>query len=127
MVDSFKLLGVTINKKLNFRQHIRNIEKEANKRLFSIKRLFYLSFSVKVQFFKSFIMPIFDYCSTLCIYLTRSIIQTLANCYYFQIPKASEFNFMLVNNTLEKLGLQAFQHRLITRLIIFCWNVIFFN
>ena len=65
VVDSFKLLGVTIDKKLNFRQHVRNIKKDVNKRLFSIKRLFFLPFSVKLQFFKSFIIPVFDYCSTL--------------------------------------------------------------
>ena len=72
-------------------------------------------------------MPIFDYCSTLVIYLTKSTIQKLANYYYlslalllnFKIPIEAEFNFIAVNNELEKLGIQAFQNRVTRRLIAF--------
>ena len=72
-------------------------------------------------------MPVFDYCSTLFIYLTKSTIQKLANCYYLslalllncKIPIEPEFNFITVNNQLEKLGLQSLQHRVISRLVTY--------
>jgi hypothetical protein len=114
---------------------VRNIRKDVNKRLFSIKDLFYLSFPVKLQFFKSFIMPVFDYCSTLFIYLTKSTIQKLVNCYYlslalllnFKIPIEPEFNFITVNNQLEKLGLQSLQHRVISRLVTFTHKLFYYD
>ena len=55
VTDSFKLLGVTIDNELTFKQHIVNICKSVNKKLFSIKKLFYLPFNVRLQFFKTLI------------------------------------------------------------------------
>lgn len=81
VVNSFKLLGVTIDKKLSFLDHGRELRNNVNTRLFSIKRIFYLPYSVKIQFFKSFILPHFDYCSTLLIYFPKESIQKLANIY----------------------------------------------
>ena len=62
VVNSFKLLGVTIDNKLNFTEHCSNLKKIVNKKLYSIKRLFFLCTSVKIHFFKTFILPYFDYC-----------------------------------------------------------------
>jgi hypothetical protein len=56
VVSKFKLLGVIIDNKLNFKEHVSQQCASINKRLFSIKRLFYMSFDVNLQFFKSFIM-----------------------------------------------------------------------
>jgi hypothetical protein len=61
VVEQFKLLGVTIDNKLNFETYASMIKKSVNRKLYNIKRLFYLCQSVKLQFFKSFIMPHFDY------------------------------------------------------------------
>jgi hypothetical protein len=66
-VEQFKLLGAIIDNKLNFSQHRTNLRRTVFKKLYSIKRIFYLSFHVKVQFFKTFILPHFDYCITLAI------------------------------------------------------------
>lgn len=65
VVDQFKLLGVTIDNKLNFLNYVSTLKNSIIKKLYSIKRLFYLSFKVKLQFFKTFIMPYFDFCSTI--------------------------------------------------------------
>jgi ribonucleases P/MRP protein subunit RPP40 len=51
VVNSFKLLGVTIDNKLNFTEHCSNLKKIVNKKLNSIKRLFFLCTSVKIHFF----------------------------------------------------------------------------
>jgi hypothetical protein len=42
VVNSFKLFGVTIDNKLNFTEHCSNLKKIVNKKLYSIKRLFFL-------------------------------------------------------------------------------------
>ena len=44
MVNNFKLLGVTLDTKLNFDAYSAMLAKSINIRLFSIKRLFYLPF-----------------------------------------------------------------------------------
>ena len=89
VVSSVKLLGVTIDNKLNFAKYVGDLRLAINKRLYSIKNLFFLPTSVKIQFFKSFILPYFDYCSTLLAYFNKQMIQKLSNCYnklYFRNP-----------------------------------------
>ena len=81
VVDSFKLLGVTIDHKLNFNKYSRDLRLIVNKKMHSIKRLFYLCTAVKLQFFKSFIMPYFDYCLSLFIYFPKTTIQRINNCF----------------------------------------------
>ena len=41
LVDNFKLLGITLNNKLNFIKHSYLLKKFINRKLFSIKRLFF--------------------------------------------------------------------------------------
>ena len=127
VVTSFKLLGIIIDNKLTFSQHISELKKNINTRLYSIKRLFFLSLSVKILFLKTFVMPYFDYCSTISIYFPKATIQRLHNCYNMCIFKLINTNtissiqiiqntdFNRLNNTLEKYGINAFQHRYITR------------
>ena len=57
----------------------------------SIKRLFYLCTSVKIQFFKTFILPYFDYCLSLIIYFPSTAYQSLCNCFNLCLFKL--FNF----------------------------------
>jgi ribonuclease P/MRP protein subunit RPP40 len=60
-VKKFKLLGFIIDSKLELKLHVAQTCLTINRKLYSIKRLFYLPFKVKIQFFKSFILPYFDY------------------------------------------------------------------
>ena len=89
VVTSFKLLGITIDNKLNFKQYASDIRKAINHKLYSIKKLFYLSFNVKLQFLKTFILPYFDYCSTIIIYFNKTLIQKIANYFYICLFKKS--------------------------------------
>ena len=77
VVHEFKLLGVTIDNKLNFKKHVENVKKTVNKKLFSFKNLFFLSKCTKIQFFKTFILPHFDNCSTLIIYFLKHLLTAL--------------------------------------------------
>ena len=60
VVSSFKILGIIVDNKLNFLEYASKLRLIVNRKLFSIKKLFYLCTSVKLQFFKSFILPYFD-------------------------------------------------------------------
>ena len=95
VVESFKLLGVELDNKLNFSKYISNLSKQINIKLFSMKRLFYLATSVKIQFFKTFILPYFDYCLSLIIYFPNYVIQRLCNIYYMCLFKLFNFKFLL--------------------------------
>ena len=96
VVDSFKLLGIIIDNKFNFRKYSSQLRITVNKRIFSIKRLFYLSFSVKLQFFKSFIWPHFDYCNSLFIHFPKSTLQKISNCYYFCMLRLLNLKFQIL-------------------------------
>ena len=120
-MDSFKLLGVTIDNRLNFSEYVHIVKTDI------YKKLFYLSKSVKVQFFKSFIMPHFNYCMSIVIYFPKSSIQTLANCFYYCLYKLFKFKVssvpMETNNNLEKLGLSTFQNFIILKLCSFIHKI----
>ena len=120
VVQSFRLLGVTIDNKLSFSSYVANVCKMVNGKLFSIKRLFFLHFSVRLQFFKSFILPYFDYCCSLFIYFSKEMIQKISNLYYMCLYKLFKFNFISdsieANKFLENYGLNSFQHRILNNL-----------
>ena len=130
VVESFKLLGVTIDNKLTFSKYCSDVKKNINIKIFSIKRLFYLSTAVKIQFFKTFVMPYFDYCLSILIYFPKIAIQKLSNCFNnclynlfkFKIDvgeneTASNEHINDFNNELQKYGLFSFQHRLLNKIL----------
>ena len=85
MVIKYKLsapfnfyVSLLINK-LSFATHCSNLKKIISRKICIIKRLFYLATAVKIQFFKTFILPYFDYCLSLIIYFPKSTFQSLDN------------------------------------------------
>ena len=127
VVDKFKLLGVTIDEKLNFEQHVSELALKINRKLHSIKRLFYLSTNVKLQFFKTFILPYFDYCLSLAIYYSKDALQKLCNLYYKVLIKLFKFQIDnmevdWLNAYLKRFNLFSFQHRLFYRLSLFSFT-----
>jgi len=132
VVKSFKLLGITIDNKLNFSKYVGDLRTTVNRKMFSIKRLFYLATSVKIQFFKSFILPYFDFCSTLTLYFSKQMIQKVANAYNYCLFKLIGFRaivnysteFNIVNNNLSKYNLFNYQHRLLNKFLIFSHKIV---
>ncbi len=102
VVEQFKLLRVIIDNKLNFSQHVSNIRKTVFKKLYSIKRIFYLSFQVKVQFFKTFILPHFDYCISLAMYYNKCLIQKLSSLYSLCLYKLLKVKLLNLTNAQAK-------------------------
>ena len=129
-VTKFKLLGCIIDEKLKFNDHISSIILNINRKLHSIKRIFYLSTSVKIQFFKTFLLPYFDYCLSLLIYMSKTVIQKIANSYYICLFKLFGFNILnfddnlyKFNNQLKKYKLFSFHHRVCTRILSFGYSI----
>ena len=79
VVNEFKLLGCILDSKLTFNHHFKNLRATSLKKLFAIKRIFFLSEKIEVQFFKAFLLPRFDYCASLFIYLTKTLITSHEN------------------------------------------------
>jgi hypothetical protein len=98
VVKNFKLLGVTIDDSLGFHDHVELMKKSVNRKIFSYKKLFYLSLSTKVKFFKSFILPHFDYCFSLYIYFPKTLIDVIERFFNICI-------FRLLNIKLNGLSL----------------------
>ena len=98
VVTSFKLLGVTIDQKLNFAQYVGDLKRTINRRMYSIKRLFFLPTAVKIQFVKTFLLPHFDYCSSLYIYFSKALLQKLSNCYNYCLYKLIGFKHTVITS-----------------------------
>ena len=129
VVTKFKLLGIQIDNKLSFEQHVSDTCLKINRKLFSIKRIFYLSTSVKLQFFKTFLLPHFDYCISLSIYFSKRAIQKLSNCYYMCLNKLFKFNLTnmtvnTINDYLKQYNLFSLQHRIVLRISTFVHKIL---
>lgn len=124
IVESFKLLGVTIDRKLTFLEHISDLRRQINSRLYSIEQLFYLPLSVKLQLFKSL--------STISIYYPRSTLQKVCNTYNQCLHMLLRFNpktlreddILQFKIQLSEYNLYDFDSRLLTRLATFVFKVI---
>ncbi len=132
VVSEFKLLGIIIDNKLSFKNFVNNLKLNINRRLFAIKNLFYLSFNVKIQFFKTFLLPYFDYCNSLFIYFPHYSIQRISNLYNICLLKLFNFNYNIkysldfnyFNSFLNNYNLNCFQHRLLIKLFKFSYSLI---
>jgi hypothetical protein len=135
VVDHFKLLGVILDNKMRFSKFVSTTCRRINFKLFCIKRLFYMPISIKVQYFKTFVLPYFDYCLTLSIYFSKTLIQKLCNCYYislakmFNSSKSDKFNFANfdasnINSFLKKYNIFSFTHRIFLRLNLFGFKLL---
>jgi hypothetical protein len=124
VVDKFRLLGVLVDNKLKFDTYVAQQYLAINKRLFNIKKLFFLPQEVKMTFFKAFILPSFDYCISLALYYSKKSLQKLCKSFYFCLFKLFKFNFynkseQYINEFLEPFGLSSFQYRFVTKILLF--------
>jgi hypothetical protein len=131
VVHEFKLLGIWIDDKLNFNKQTADLRKAANIRLYSIRDIFFLAKRVKIQFFKTFILPIFNYCSSLIIYFPKSNVQKISNCFNrclhllifpknYRFPDPHSLTFLnQLNNFLETVNLNTFEHHYFKRIAIY--------
>jgi hypothetical protein len=129
VVNEFKLLGVILDSKLNFSNQVLNLKKAITKKLFIIKNMFHLSSAVRLQFFKTFILPYFDYCLSISIYFNNKQIDELENLYNFCLLKLFNIKLRFLNlidkyNLLKSLNLFPFKIRLFYRLSLFSYKIV---
>jgi hypothetical protein len=129
-VKKFKLLGVHLDDKLQFIDHAADICLSVNRRLYTIKKLFYLPYSVKIHFFKTFILPYFDYCISLTIYFHNTAIRKLCKMYYLCLFKLFGFKFLnldcnIVNDLLFNDYIFSFHHRIVFRITSFLFKILY--
>ena len=103
VVDEFKLLGITIDHNLFFNKYVDRLQSSVNQKLYSIRKLFYLSLNIKVQFFKTFIQTHLNYCSSLAIYFNKTLVNRIELFYVIclfrltNIPFLNKFNACCYN------------------------------
>ena len=129
VVSNFKLLGIIIDDKLTFNNQILALQKIVNKKLFALKKIFFLSFKIKLHFFKTFILPHFDYCASLYIYLTKTLLDKIVKLYnscIFNLLKLDLSNKTENEQTilLQPLNLFTFFNRFLYRLAIFFYKIL---
>ena len=86
-VNNFKLLDVLLDNRLNYNDYNATLSKRIDSNLFSIKRLFFLPFEVKLQFFKTFIYLSSTLAFSVTIYFSCSAINKLIHTYYGSLFK----------------------------------------
>ena len=134
VVKVFKLLGVHLDCTLSFVTNVEETCKKVRGALFSLKSKFFLSFETKLQFFKTFILPHFDYCISLAIYYTTELRMSLVKLYNFCLRKLGllrldkfehvrDIDTMAFNSLLRKQGLFSFGFRVFYRLSLFIHKV----
>lgn len=101
--------------------------KHKNNRLYEIKKLFTLNHNSKIQFFKSFILPLFDYCLSLSIYFSNCLIFKIEKLYNNCIFKLlqidlSKLSITSQNSQLKTLNILPFQYRILYRLSLFTYK-----
>jgi hypothetical protein len=131
VVNSFRLLGVTLDTKLDFVEHASNIAKSATNKLFAIKRISHLAKEVKIQFLKTFILPFFDFGLTLIIYYSQTAINKITKAFYnaiFHILRIDCSRIQTVeaiDDVLRPFNLSSFQQRTFIKLATFGFQMKF--
>lgn len=94
-----------------------------------IKNLFFLSFQVKVHFFKTFLLPHFDYCASLFIHFNQTQIGKINKIYnlcLFVLLKI-ELKYESLEDQqskLKPLNILPFRYRLLFRYSIFSYKIV---
>jgi hypothetical protein len=124
VVSEFKLLGIMLDNSLSFTGYLKQLKKNVTSKLFSIHRIFFLSFSIRIQFFKTFLLPHFDYCNSLLIYFSDSIVNQIESLFNFCIFKLLKIDLksLTLQDQLKRLSIYnifPYKYRAFFRLCIF--------
>jgi hypothetical protein len=129
VVSQFKLLGCTLDEDLSFIPYMSLLKQTILSKLFAIKNVFFLSHSVRLQFFKTFILPHFDYCASLFIYFNNTIINKLESLYNRCLSILLNINindksFQEQHSFLKSFNLMPFKFRLFYRFSLFTHKIL---
>jgi hypothetical protein len=128
VVSSFKLLGVEFNDHLDLQPYVDSQLKTIRAKTYSIKRLFFLSENTRLHFFKSFVLPHFDYCNSLVIYLCKTQINQLehqynASLFHLLNLRLNSLDIFDQYSLLKKFNLFPYKYRVFYRLSLFMYKI----
>ena len=120
---SIKLLGVTIDNELNFKEHISNICKKANLKLHALARITHLLNRNKLRILmKAFIESQFGYCPLIWMFHNRSLNNKINkvheralrivykdNCSSFEELLNMDSSFTIHHRNLQKLAIEMYK------------------
>ena len=125
-----KLLGVTLDRELNFDNHISIVCKKVNQKCAIISRNSYLfSSKFKETLFKSLVLSHFDYCSTLFTFIKQSTFVKLEKCFNKSLKhvlglRASHLNLEEQFQFLKPFKILPLHLRLFRHYCFFIYNLI---
>ena len=126
-VSEFKLLGIILDSKLNFVNHANELKENKEQ----VKTPRFLIKDSKT-FFKTFILPYFDFGLSLMIYFSKAAIDKLSKKYYFCLyhlfkysPQDKEVKY--INKYLRLFNILSFQHHLSAKLSFFAFKIKYAN
>ena len=129
-VETFKLLGVKIDRELKFDEHVINICKKVNQKSAIISKNGYL-FSTKFKevLFKSLALTHFDYCSTIFISINQASLLKLEKCFIKPLKQVlwiriSHLNLEDQFKTLKPFGILPLLLRLFRHDSLFTFSLI---
>ena len=129
-VQETKLLGVIIDQNLSFNSHVKQICSKVNRKAFLISRNFRLfSPKFRIILFKLFILPNFDYCSTLLIQSSSLNMEKLRKCYKRNIKLFLKIDLSNQNvyeqfSSLSHLNVLPLSIRLLTRFTVLAHSIL---
>ena len=109
--NSNLVLGITIDHNIFLIKYVDRLKSTVNQKLYSIKRLFYLSLNIKVQFIKTFIQLHFDYCSTLAIYFNKTLVNRIERFYNICLFRLTGIPFITHSLTQQIKNLKPYKIR----------------
>ena len=119
-VSSVKLLGVTIDEKLNYELHIKNVMNAVNfKTLLISRNLSIFSHKFRPLLFKLFIIPHFDYCSTLFYFTSKKNLNSLSKCFLKSIYRLLRCKIQNCSVSAPFTFLKDLHFKYLTRILCF--------
>ena len=115
-VPQIKLLGVIIDNSLSFKAHIKEICRKVNTKVSILRRIRKIIPSdIMIKLYKAFILPHFEYASSLFIGLSKGLLSGLF---------LTTLNRLLMESYL-KLHIKSLEHRRIEQALILVYNSIY--
>ena len=119
--------GLRANK-LTFKNYFKEFSKKVHFKVYCIKRLIFLPIHIRIMFFKSFILPHFDYCSSLFTYFSATLINRIESFFNTVIFKLFRIDLkpLAVNvqyGLLSSMNIMPFRYRLFTRFALFSHKI----
>ena len=91
--------------------------------------MFFLPFTTRLHFYKTFILLHFDYCISLFVYMNKTLIDKISKVYNFSIYMMLGISLHLLDdnqqfNVLKPINLFPFKFRLLYRFSLFSYKIL---